>query len=178
MDFPRNQASPIELGMTATSALCQAMNLGHFTSSYYEPITGKLIIEVPSLDVLMAVESKDAELMAIDSFPVRVNGVSVSTYQPSINGVQYAFASRYFNPWVGIHEDPVNGSSHTILAPYYASRLFSSSSGDETMESLMLAYMASARTGVLGVRLSGSDRVVIQGHAITTLRGSITAPRD
>lgn len=67
------------------------------------------------------------------------------------------FVSRFFAGPLGIGEDPVTGSAHCALAPYWASRLGKTS---------FLAYQASARGGFLKVRLQG-DRVRIAGQAIT-----------
>ena len=62
----------------------------------------------------------------------------------------YDFVSRFFCPQVGIDEDPVTGSAHTCLAPYWAQKL-----GKDAM----VGYQASARGGVVRVRLDG-ERVL------------------
>jgi predicted PhzF superfamily epimerase YddE/YHI9 len=77
----------------------------------------------------------------------------------------FDFVSRYFAPGVGIDEDPVTGSAHCALAPYWAQRL-----GKEEM----LAYQASARGGVVRVRVVG-DRVKLGGQAVTVLQGRLLA---
>ncbi|MBL62458.1 MAG: isomerase [Opitutae bacterium] len=81
---------------------------------------------------------------------------------PSSNG-QADFVSRFFAPSVGIDEDPVTGSAHCILAPYWAKRL-----GKERLE----AKQVSERGGKLACELRG-DRVLIEGKAITYLRGEV-----
>jgi predicted PhzF superfamily epimerase YddE/YHI9 len=73
------------------------------------------------------------------------------------------FVSRYFAPWIGINEDPVTGSAHTILGPYWGSKL---------SKNAMTAHQVSARGGVLHVRLAG-DRVLIGGKAVTVLQGTL-----
>ena len=73
----------------------------------------------------------------------------------------FDFVSRYFAPWIGINEDPVTGSSHTILAPYWGKRLHKRE---------MIARQISNRSGVLRVRLDG-ERVGIQGKAVTVMEG-------
>ncbi len=73
------------------------------------------------------------------------------------------FVSRYFAPRVGIPEDPVTGSAHCDLTPYWAERL------DKTR---LLAHQVSARGGVLYCRLAG-DRVIIAGDAVKYLEGII-----
>lgn len=71
--------------------------------------------------------------------------------------------SRCFFPAAGIPEDPVTGAAHCALAPYWAPRL-----GRTTLT----GYQASARGGVVGMRLDG-DRVHLRGQAVTTLRGEL-----
>jgi predicted PhzF superfamily epimerase YddE/YHI9 len=75
----------------------------------------------------------------------------------------YDFISRFFAPAVGINEDPVTGSAHCCLGPYWAKRL-----GKDDF----LAYQASPRGGVVGVRLAG-ERVLLSGQAITVLRAEL-----
>jgi PhzF family phenazine biosynthesis protein len=78
---------------------------------------------------------------------------------------EFDFISRFFAPGAGVAEDPVTGSAHCALAPYWRERL----GKDE-----MLAYQASARGGVVGVRVAG-DRVILRGKAVTVLRGELLA---
>lgn len=73
----------------------------------------------------------------------------------------FDFVSRYFAANVGIDEDPVTGSAHCVLAPYW-SRVLGKTE--------MTGYQASARGGVVGVRVGG-DRVYLSGEAVTILRG-------
>jgi PhzF family phenazine biosynthesis protein len=76
--------------------------------------------------------------------------------------------SRCFFPRFHIDEDPVTGSAHCALAPYWIPRL-----GKQEI----VAYQASARGGLLRLRLAG-DRVKLRGQAVTTLRGQLAhAPR-
>ena len=77
----------------------------------------------------------------------------------------FDFVSRFFAPGAGVDEDPVTGSAHCSLGPYWASRLGKSE---------FLAYQASARGGVVRVRVSG-DRVLLGGQAVTVLRGELSA---
>jgi len=78
---------------------------------------------------------------------------------------EFDFVSRFFAPGSGIDEDPVTGSAHCALAPFWAARLGKTS---------MTGYQASARGGVVKVRVEG-DRVVLIGQAVTVLRGELTA---
>jgi PhzF family phenazine biosynthesis protein len=76
---------------------------------------------------------------------------------------EFDFVSRFFAPGVGIDEDPVTGSAHCALGPFWAGRLGKTS---------FTAYQASKRGGVLRVRLVGT-RVFLAGQAVTILKGEL-----
>jgi PhzF family phenazine biosynthesis protein len=80
-------------------------------------------------------------------------------------GRDYDFVSRVFAPKIGIPEDPVTGSSHTVLACFWADRL---------ARTALVGFQASHRPGRVDVELHG-DRVSIAGRAVTVVRGIITA---
>lgn len=71
---------------------------------------------------------------------------------------KYDFYSRFFAPGVGINEDPVTGSAHCYLAPYWSKRL------DKIK---MLAFQASERTGIMECEIAENNRVLLRGNAIT-----------
>ena len=73
------------------------------------------------------------------------------------------FVSRYFAPWVGIDEDPVTGSAHCCLGPYWSNMLGKNE---------LTAYQASARGGSLRLRIS-DDNVELIGRAVTVLTGNL-----
>lgn len=74
------------------------------------------------------------------------------------------FVSRYFAPSQGINEDPVTGSNHSLLTPYWA---------DQLGKTALTAQQISARGGHLECRLAGS-RVIISGQAVSYLKGIIS----
>jgi PhzF family phenazine biosynthesis protein len=74
-------------------------------------------------------------------------------------GKSYDFISRFFAPAIGVPEDPVTGSAHCCLAPYWGEKLHKTS---------FLAYQASRRGGEVGCRLQG-ERVLLLGSAVTTM---------
>ena len=78
-------------------------------------------------------------------------------------GCEHDFISRYFAPGIGIDEDPVTGSTHCILAPYWAERLGKTE---------LSAYQCSARGGELHCRLQG-ERVKIAGQAVLVASGKL-----
>lgn len=105
-----------------------------------------------------AVRGLQPDFNLLASLPVRSVIVTARSDDPA-----YDFVSRYFAPAVGINEDPVTGSAHSALAPYWAAKL-------GKLE--MRAYQASARGGVLQVRHAG-ERVLICGQAVTIFEGAL-----
>ena len=97
------------------------------------------------------------DFRAIMSIPFRGVMVTARGSKP------YDFVSRFFGPNAGIDEDPVTGSSFCLLTPYWT---------PELGKTELLAYQASARGGVIRTSLKG-ERVLIAGHAVTTLKGEL-----
>jgi len=91
---------------------------------------------------------------------VKVRGVIVTALA---DDERYDFVSRFFAPCYGIAEDPVTGSAHCCLGPFWQRRL-----GKATL----VGYQASARGGVVHVEVAG-DRVRLGGHAVTVMRGEL-----
>jgi PhzF family phenazine biosynthesis protein len=113
------------------------------------------LVEVESEDVVRAL-TPDLGLLAT----VEARGVIVTAQG---KGVEHDFVSRFFAPRAGVAEDPVTGSAHCVLAPFWARRL----GRDE-----LTGYQASRRGGVVRVRAAG-DRVVLGGQAVTVMRGEL-----
>lgn len=103
------------------------------------------------------VRSLQPDFEAVSALGLR--GLIVTAATPD---AAYDFISRGFFPNAGIDEDPVTGSAHCALAPFWAARL-----GRPDLR----GYQASQRGGEVGVSVNG-DRVLLRGHAITTLRGT------
>jgi predicted PhzF superfamily epimerase YddE/YHI9 len=114
------------------------------------------LVEVESEEVLRQIQPNFTQLK---SLPVRGVIVTSRSHPP------YDFVSRFFAPAAGVDEDPVTGSAHCALAPFWRDRL----GKDE-----LLAYQASDRGGVVQVTCKG-DRVVLAGQAVTVLRGELLA---
>jgi len=113
------------------------------------------LVEVGSEAVVRAL---NPDLAMILRLPVR--GLIVTS---RASGSEYDFVSRFFGPAVGIDEDPVTGSAHCSLGPYWKERL-----GRDDLT----GYQASARGGTVRTRCE-RDRVFISGKAITVLRGEL-----
>jgi len=110
------------------------------------------------LDSEKRVRKLNPNFQLLSSLPVR--GVAVTAVAKS---EPYDFVSRFFAPQVGINEDPVTGSAHCSLGPYWRGRL----KKDE-----FLAYQASPRGGEVRLRV-GDERVCIGGKAVTVLRAEL-----
>ncbi len=94
---------------------------------------------------------------ALEALAPEIRGAIVTAPAgPDRPGVD--FVSRFFAPAKGVPEDPVTGSAHTILGPYWAARLG---------KTQLSAQQLSVRGGQLGVRVLG-DRVALSGHAVLT----------
>jgi PhzF family phenazine biosynthesis protein len=139
---------------------------GEFSNPELDEILGvhSLAAWKSQFDCLVEVRS-EAEVTAarpdfarLKSVPVR--GVIVTSRSTT---PQFDFVSRFFAPAVGVPEDPVTGSAHSVLAPFWAEKLGKSE---------MLAYQASSRGGILRV-ISLGERVAISGKAVTILRGEL-----
>ena len=111
------------------------------------------IIEVDSEEIVKNIKPDFTKLMKV---PTR--GVIVTA-----KSTEYDFISRFFAPEVGISEDPVTGSAHCCLGPYWMNRL-----GKDHFH----AYQASQRGGVLKVQVVG-ERVLIMGKVVTVLEGEL-----
>jgi PhzF family phenazine biosynthesis protein len=148
LNFPATREEPAE----APSDLLQALGT---TATYIGKNRFDYLVEVASED---AVRNITPNFSLLATVPAR--GVIVTSRATSPG---YDFVSRFFGPQVGVNEDPVTGSAHCCLAPYWSKKL----GKDE-----MVGYQASARGGIVRVRISG-DRVYLGGQAVTVLRGEL-----
>jgi PhzF family phenazine biosynthesis protein len=114
------------------------------------------LIEVESADALLALSPDQGRLKAISARGFLVTAAG--------DGQDFDFVSRFFGPAVGIAEDPVTGSAHCALAPYWSARLG---------KTRMTGHQISARGGVVRVELLG-DRVALEGQAVTVFAGELT----
>ena len=148
LNFPATPDQPA----TAPPRLEEALGL---TPKY----TGK-----SKFDYLFEVETEETVRNLKPDFTLlkkmQVRGVIVTSRAASS---RYDFVSRFFAPGSGIDEDPVTGSAHCCLGPFWSQRL----GKDE-----LIAYQASRRGGTIRVRVSG-ERVYLSGQAITILCGEL-----
>jgi PhzF family phenazine biosynthesis protein len=113
------------------------------------------LVELPSPAAVRAVAP---DFRALRALPLRTVTVTAAG-----DGAPYDIVSRFFAPGSGIDEDPVTGSAHCALGPFWAARLGKSD---------LLAHQASARGGTLRVSPRGG-RVLLAGQAVTVSRGEL-----
>lgn len=149
LDFPADRPHAI-----AAPANLAAI-LGTAVEATLTSRIGYLLVEVRE-DAVRKL-SPDMQLLgALDC-----TGVIVTARGPDCD-----FVSRFFTPQLGVPEDPVTGSAHCVLTPYWAGQLG---------KTVLHARQLSARGGLLRCELRG-DRVALIGHAVTYLQGSIEVP--
>jgi PhzF family phenazine biosynthesis protein len=148
LDFPATPDEPAE----APAGLAEILGARvlNFRSSRFDHLV--------ELESEAAVRGLRPDFTRLKSLPVR--GIMV-TSRASTPG--FDFVSRFFGPAVGIDEDPVTGSAHCCLGPYWSGRL-----GKTEMRACQL----SARGGVVGVTVMG-DRVRLRGRAVTVLAAEL-----
>jgi predicted PhzF superfamily epimerase YddE/YHI9 len=122
-----------------------------------EVLRGKWDILVRAADAA-EVRSVAPDLDTIAGWSARCVVVTAPGDKPGID-----FVSRVFGPAVGVPEDPVTGSAHCALSPYWSAEL-----GREDL----VGEQASARGGIVRVSLQG-ERVILAGQAVTTVRGEL-----
>jgi PhzF family phenazine biosynthesis protein len=149
MDFPARFAQPAD----APAGLCEA--LGGIEALEVRRWKDNYLVEIESEAGLRALAPDFAALKAL---PLRGLGVTCRAQT-----AEFDIVSRYFAPKMAVNEDPVTGSLHCALAPYWCAKL-----GKADLK----AYQASARGGRLGLQLVG-ERVMLTGQAVTVLRGEL-----
>jgi PhzF family phenazine biosynthesis protein len=148
LNFPATPEEPT----TAPSGLSEALGL-------VPKYTGK-----SKFDYLLEVDSEEMvrqlrpDFSLLRTLPIR--GIIVTS---SADSAEYDFVSRFFAPAVGVDEDPVTGSAHCCLGPFWNKK-----SGKNDF----VAYQASPRGGFVRVKVEG-DRVYLGGRAVTVLRGEL-----
>jgi len=148
LDFPAKRDEPI----AAPAGLLDALGTTHAT--YVGRHQFDYIVELPTE---ADVRNLKPDHSVLRQLPVR--GVIVTSRGTG----QYDFISRFFAPGSGVDEDPVTGSSHCCLTPYWSQRLGKTG---------MMAYQASPRGGALRLRLEG-NRVKLAGSAVTIFRAEL-----
>ena len=148
LDFPAKREVSAALPAGLAEALgCKPKYVGRNAFDYLIEIDGEKTLRNLAPD-----------FRSLAKIPVR--GVIATSRSDS---PEFDFVSRFFAPASGVDEDPVTGSAHCCLGPFWQTRL---------NKSEFTAYQASARGGVVKVRVEG-QRVKLAGQAVTVLRGEL-----
>ena len=148
LDFPKTPSAEVAQPQGLAEAIgCTPLWVGR---SKFD-----VLVRVATAEMVRSLSPDLTRLASIDA-----RGVIV-TAEGDTRGVD--FVSRFFAPRVGVPEDPVTGSAHCALTPYWAGRL-----GRESMT----GHQASPRGGMVRVELKG-DRVLLAGKARTVVRGDL-----
>jgi PhzF family phenazine biosynthesis protein len=156
LDFPTAPLTVVEADPRLAAALGAEIRSVRHTG----PQTDDLLVEVADEATVRGLRP---DLTALAGFERR--GVLV-TAPAAESGGGYDFVSRFFGMAAGVAEDPVTGSAHTALAPFWSARL-----GGRTE---LVGYQASARGGYVRVSLRG-DRTHLTGRAVTVIDGELLA---
>lgn len=151
MDFPSIPVAPASLPPGAAIALGA------------KPVAVTNTVEAEQHNYILELESEAAVRGLTPDFPAlrRLAWGFIVTARAA--GGPYDFVSRYFAGHLGIDEDPVTGSAHCSLAPYWSQKLGKTS---------LVGHQVSTRGGVVHVALKG-DRVLLSGDAVTVLKGEL-----
>jgi PhzF family phenazine biosynthesis protein len=148
LDFPADPVAPAE----PERDLLEAIGLRDAVAS-----TGRIgwVLEVADASAVRDARPDFTRLATFD----------IAVLTARADDAAYDFVSRCFGPKFGIDEDPVTGSAHCALGPYWAERLGKTE---------LTGYQSSARGGVVRVSVDG-DRTVLGGRAVTVTRGELLA---
>jgi PhzF family phenazine biosynthesis protein len=150
LDFPATREEPAEGPPGLLEGLgIKAVYVGRNKFDY--------IVQAESEEIVQGMQPDHSLLRKL-----AVRGVMVTA---RASGREFDFVSRFFAPGSGIDEDPVTGSAHCCLGPFWQQRLGKPE---------FMAFQASSRGGIVRVRVA-ADRVKLGGQAVTVLRGELTA---
>lgn len=155
LDFPIDEYICTQV----SEALLKVMGVSEYSNIITGKKTRKLVIHMNSVEDVLKLKP-DFQGMKDLKLTEKINGVAVTA--KGKEGVD--FVSRYFNPWIGINEDPVTGSVHTVLGAYW---------GRVLNKSNLLAYQASERGGELELNIIENNRIEIAGEASIIMNGKI-----
>lgn len=151
LDFPATPSQPMEVPDLLIEAL--GVRPVHYARSRFY-----VLAVVESAEIVRQLQPDFHRMQELPTLGVIVTARS--------DDARYDFISRFFAPAMGVNEDPVCGSAHCCLAPYWAGVL-----GKNTLT----AFQASARGGVLHLR-NQPDRVILGGQAVTVWQGEFFRP--
>jgi len=155
INFPTNLVEEVD----PPRVLLSALGISQFKNILYSPKLRTLLIHLSGSDMVKSLKPQFSSMKEVVS-QNPISGVIVTA--PGTDS--FDFVSRFFAPWIGVNEDPVTGFAHTVLAPYWS---------DLLQKTKLLAYQASARGGIIDIRIKEDNRVNLSGDSIVFFRGNI-----
>lgn len=155
LDFPTAPLTPVEI----PDGVAEALGAEPLTACDTGPNIRDLVVELADEKTVVGL-APDPKALAVHS---ERGIIATARAQDPTRG--YDFVSRCFFPNVGIDEDPVTGSAHTALAPYWSERLGSA---------VLTGLQSSARSGLVRTELRG-ERTLLTGRAVTVIDGELLA---
>ncbi|MEU0437396.1 PhzF family phenazine biosynthesis protein [Streptomyces sp. NPDC006290] len=153
LDFPTAPLTPVE----TPDGVAEALGAEPLSTLDTGPNTGDLLVEVADEKTVRGLAPDHRALARYSERGI----IATARAEDPTRG--YDFVSRCFFPNVGIDEDPVTGSAHTALAPFWSERL-----GRPALTGLQ----ASPRSGLVRTEVRG-DRTLLSGHAVTVIEGEL-----
>lgn len=150
LDFPAQAAHPAPLPEGLVAALgAKPITCLRSKSDYLLPFASEAEVKAirPDFRALAKVDAR---------------GIIVTA---PADGAATDFVSRFFGPAVGVDEDPVTGSAHCTLGPYWSKIM---------AKNLLTGYQASERGGIVEVEMLAEERIALRGKAVTVFQGVIT----
>jgi PhzF family phenazine biosynthesis protein len=167
MDFPLGNPVHVKPDPSVLDEIAKLMNFDvkRVVDVWACSKTRKLLIEVDGIDVLPSLKPDFTNLCRIKfGLEAEIKGVMITTKGDE----KFDFYTRYFAPWVGIPEDPVTGSAHTVLAAFWGKKLGLSK---------MKGFQASERGGSMKCHIMEHGRVILEGDAVTVMDGKLALPK-
>ncbi|KAL8530666.1 hypothetical protein ACS0TY_007632 [Phlomoides rotata] len=158
LDFPVVPIKEYDFTTEINSTLCKSLNISSVKEIHMTTTGDDILVVLPSGEAVVEVEPNFDE---IGKCPGR--GLIITGLAPAGSG--FDFFTRFFCPKLGVNEDPVCGSAHCALAPYWSKKLGKND---------FIAYQASPRSGVLNLHVDEKNqRVLLRGKAVVVTEGSI-----
>ena len=158
LDFPADPPEPCPL----PEGMADALGNPDIVAVARSPRMGMLLVHLADASALVALQPDYPALLQASNASNTMGVIVTAQGEPP-----YDFVSRFFGPAVGVDEDPVTGSAHTVLGPYWRERL-----GRDELH----AYQASTRGGELRVSMLPNDRIALTGKAVVVFSGELRLP--
>lgn len=161
LDFPLDEVE--QISSKQYDELLDALGIQSYENIFVGKTTKKLVIHLNNKKEVLNLCPDFEKMKRLNTDGIKGVGIT------SIDDGKFHFITRYFNPWVGVNEDPVTGSVHTLLASYWFSIL-----GIQELKS----YQASYRGGEITLRIKDKKRLEIIGEARIVFGGELYLDYD